>query len=107
MTDCPTIHAYISTDAPDALRWIAFYRAPEPTPVAGKKPVTRPFLPMYFAGPTREIVMANANEFWREQQELIARKEELSAERSERMKHIRAKSEAPTHPNLQRPQAAQ
>jgi hypothetical protein len=78
VTTCPNIHAYISTDAPDHLRWLAFYQG-------GKK-----LLPMYFTGSTRDIAVNAANAWWERQQGKAARAKELADERAERMRKPRA-----------------
>lgn len=82
MTDSPQIITYVSDDASEGQRWLAFYHG-------GKK-----HLPMYFAGPTRENVLERAQAFWAEQQAKLAREAELSTERSERLKRRHADAKA-------------
>ena len=61
MIPAPEITAYVSTEAPAHLRWLAFYRG-------GKK-----LLPMFFTGPTKEAVISRADVWWSEQQEKLVR----------------------------------
>ena len=103
MTAAPTITAYVATDAEPAFRWLAFYRAPPPAPVPHGKAIARPFLPMYFSGPTREAVIERANAFWTEQQARLAREKEFITERTDRLRRVATK---PSHPNFRQQEAA-
>lgn len=72
---CPQIDTYQSANANPASRWIAIFRD-------GPKK----HLPMNFWAASEEGAIERAAAFWAEGQERIARKKELAAAMSERMR---------------------
>lgn len=93
MIPCPTIHTYVSEDAPGARRWQAQYARetkPNKEGVSGSKP-----LPMSFYGRTKAEAVARAEEWWAEQQRIEAERARQAAERAAARATAKAKEATP------------
>ena len=93
MIPCPTIHTYVSQDAPEARRWQAQYvreTRPNKEGVSGSRP-----LPVHFDGRTKAEAVTRAEEWWAEQQRIEAERARQAAERAAARAAAKAKEPTP------------